>query len=72
MGEVVIVGAGIIGLSCAYFLYADGHSVVVLDRDPAGRDPGTVADDPVDRVLVHARNSFRIVTHASGSSQKNR
>jgi D-amino-acid dehydrogenase len=36
MGEVVIVGAGIIGLSCAYFLYADGHSVVVLDRDPAG------------------------------------
>lgn len=36
MASVTVIGAGIVGLSCAYFLLAEGYSVVVLDRDPAG------------------------------------
>ncbi|QJP16289.1 FAD-binding oxidoreductase [Starkeya sp. ORNL1] len=36
MSRILVVGAGIIGLSCARSLLADGHEVSVLDRDPAG------------------------------------
>ncbi len=35
--RVAIVGAGIIGTSCAHFLAAEGHEVLLLDA----RDPGT-------------------------------
>ncbi|MFK7787507.1 MAG: NAD(P)/FAD-dependent oxidoreductase [Crocinitomicaceae bacterium] len=30
--KIVIVGGGIIGLSCAYYLSQDGHEVVLIDR----------------------------------------
>src|SRR5256885_14897964 len=30
--DVVVIGAGIIGCSAAYFLAADGHRVVIVDR----------------------------------------
>lgn len=36
MSRMLVVGAGIIGLSCARALVADGHQVTVLDRDPPG------------------------------------
>src|ERR1700691_2743003 len=36
MTEVVVVGAGIVGLACAYHLLQDGHRVTILDRDPEG------------------------------------
>jgi D-amino-acid dehydrogenase len=36
MVEVVVIGAGIVGLSAAYFLLAEGHGVTVLDCDLAG------------------------------------
>lgn len=34
--EVVIIGAGVIGLSCAYFLQRQGRTVLVLDRGRIG------------------------------------
>lgn len=36
MSRILVIGAGIVGLSCARALRADGHEVAVLDRDPAG------------------------------------
>lgn len=33
MARVVVIGGGVVGLSCAYYLLKDGHSVTVLDRD---------------------------------------
>ncbi len=36
MGKVLIVGAGVVGLCAARALLADGHEVMVVDRDPPG------------------------------------
>ncbi len=36
--HVVICGAGVIGLSCAYYLRARGHAVTVIEREPEVRD----------------------------------
>ena len=30
--EVVVVGGGIVGLFCAYYLRQEGHRVIVLDK----------------------------------------
>src|SRR5215471_13303571 len=40
-GDVTIVGAGIIGLSCAYFLARRGVKVVVLERKLPGAGSST-------------------------------
>ena len=34
--DVCIVGGGIVGLSCAYFLSQKGHRVTILERDSVG------------------------------------
>ena len=34
--RVVVIGAGIVGMSCATFLRRDGHDVTVIDRLPPG------------------------------------
>ena len=31
--KIVVLGAGIVGVSTAYFLARDGHDVVVVDRE---------------------------------------
>ena len=36
MARIGIIGAGIVGLACAYWLTEDGHQVTVIDRDPRG------------------------------------
>ena len=34
--DICIVGAGIFGLTCAYYLSKEGYKVVVLDKDEIG------------------------------------
>ena len=34
--EVAIIGAGIIGISCAFFLQRDGHKITIYDPKEAG------------------------------------
>ncbi|HKX10834.1 MAG TPA: FAD-dependent oxidoreductase [Stellaceae bacterium] len=36
MTDIVVIGAGGVGLGCAYYLRKDGHAVTVVDRDPEG------------------------------------
>ena len=36
MVDIVVIGAGIVGLGCAYHLRQDGLAVSVVDRDPEG------------------------------------
>ena len=36
--RVLIVGAGVIGLSTAYYAARRGHQVTVVDRNPERRD----------------------------------
>lgn len=34
--DIVVVGAGVIGINCALALQQDGHSVTLVDRDLPG------------------------------------
>ncbi len=34
--QVTVIGAGIVGISCALYLLRDGHAVTVVDRNPPG------------------------------------
>ena len=36
--EVIVVGAGIAGMTCAYLLAQQGHEVLLVER---GTEPGT-------------------------------
>ena len=36
--EVVVIGAGVVGCSVAYYLAAGGANVVLLERDSIGSD----------------------------------
>ncbi len=43
MARIIIVGAGIIGLSCAWHLAQDGHHVELLDASPEPRESSWAA-----------------------------
>ena len=66
MGRVTVVGAGVIGLSCAVRLLAAGHRVDVLARDLPRETASAVAAAiwypylawPTDRVLDWSRESY--------------
>jgi D-amino-acid dehydrogenase len=36
VSDLLVIGAGVVGLGCAYHLWRDGHVVTVVDRDPEG------------------------------------
>lgn len=36
--SVIVIGGGVIGLCCGYFLAKAGHRVTVVDRDPTNRE----------------------------------
>ena len=38
MANLIVIGAGVVGTSCALELQSDGHDVTVIDRDPAGEN----------------------------------
>ena len=68
MGRVVVVGAGVIGLSCAVRLLEAGHRVDVLARDLPRETTSAVAAAiwypylawPADRILAWAQDSYDV------------
>jgi len=36
VGDILVIGAGVVGLACAYHLRKEGLGVTVIDRDPEG------------------------------------
>ncbi len=62
MAEILVLGAGLGGLSTAMLLARDGHQVTVLERDPAEPPPaaagvggvGAPGGQPVPPAALHA------------------
>ena len=62
MARVTVVGAGVVGLTCAVRLLEEGHRVDVLARDlPAGDDVGGGCRDLVPLPRLPARPRARLV-----------
>ena len=59
MANILVMGAGMGGLSTAMLLAADGHAVTVLERDPA--PPPATADEAWDLWERRGINQFRMI-----------
>jgi 2-polyprenyl-6-methoxyphenol hydroxylase-like FAD-dependent oxidoreductase len=59
MADLVLIGAGVVGLGTAMLLAQDGHQVTVLERDPAPPPAGTV-EDVWERWERRGVNQFRL------------
>ena len=80
MGRVTVVGAGVIGLSCAVRLLEAGHRVDVLARDLPRETTSAVAAAiwypyrawPQERVLAWSRTSYDVFAAigADGARQR--
>ena len=57
MADIVILGAGVVGLGTAILLAEEGHHVTVLERDPA---PPPCPLDAWDNWLRRGVNQFRL------------
>lgn len=57
MAEILVLGAGLNGLSTAMLLARGGHQVTVLERDPAAPPPAAQAWEAWDRKGI---NQFRL------------
>ena len=73
--RVVVVGGGIAGLSCAWFLARDGHEVTLVEREPrhdahsTGRSAEilrTAVDDPVTREMARASAAMLVEPARAG------
>ncbi len=58
MGEIVVIGGGLIGLTSGLLLARDGHRVTVLERDP---QPPPAPDGAWERWERRGVNQFRLL-----------
>ncbi len=59
MARIIVIGAGVGGLTSAMLLARDGHDVTVLERDPA--PPPGDADDAWENWERRGVNQFRMI-----------
>ncbi len=59
MARIIVIGAGVGGLTTAMLLARDGHDVTVLERDPA--PPPADADDAWEHWERRGVNQFRMI-----------
>src|SRR5262245_43134553 len=65
--EILIVGAGVVGLACAARLAADGRSVVVIERHSApGRETSSRNSEVIHAGLYYPAGSLKALCCVKG------